>query len=244
MDIRGVNLTGLNVTDVPGVVTGNLKVSLDASTYTSGTTWADQSGNSNNYTLVNSPTWSSSNQGIFTFSSASSQYVNSFDYNTSLSMGSSATTPFTFEIWAKPSVTTNSGILLDETSNVAQNGWHDSWMEFAGGNIRISVWANNPGFSLGAYTANNWYQIVMTYSGTTLKGYVNSVQQYTGSVTRTANGGTIYYTLAGPSDITNLGGGGGYFNGSIGAMRYYNRVLTADEVLQNYRSLAWRYGLV
>ena len=242
MNITGVNLTGLNVTDVPGVVTGNLKVSLDASTYTSGTTWADQSGNGNDYTLVNSPTWSSSNRGIFTFSSASSQYVNSPDYNTNYSMGT-ASTPFTFEIWAKPSVSNNSGVLLDETGNVAQNGWHDVWMEFTGGNIRFSVWNNGAGWSLGAYTANLWYQIVMTYTGSTLTGYVNSAQQFSSAVTRTANGGTIYYTLAGPSDITNLGGGG-YFNGSIGAMRFYNRAITAAEVLQNYRSLAWRYGLV
>ena len=92
------------------------------------------------------------------------------------------------------------------------------------------------------YTANTWYQIVMTYTGTVLTGYVNSVQQYTGSVTRTGPGTAIYYTLAGPSDITNLGNGA-YYSGSIGAMRYYNRALTATEVLQNFRNLGYRYGL-
>ena len=237
MLIQGVTLTGTYITDIPSVVSANLKVVLDGTTYTSGTTWADTSGNSNNYTLVNSPTFSG---GVFTFN-GTNQYVNSPDYNATYAMGTSST-PFTFEIWAKPSGTTNSGILLDETGNVAQNGWHDSWIEFAGGNIRIGVWSNGSGFSLGAYTANNWYQIVMTYTGTVLTGYVNSVQQYTGSVTRTGNGSTIYYTLAGPSDITNLGNGA-YYSGSIGAMRYYNRALTAAEVLQNFRNLGYRYGL-
>jgi hypothetical protein len=190
--------------------------------------------------LVNAPTWSSTNQGIFTFN-GSTQYVNSPDYNAIASMGTSST-PFTFEIWAKPSGTTNSGILLDETGNVNQSGWHDSWIEFTGGNIRFSVWNNAQGFSLGAYTANNWYQIVMTYTGTVLTGYVNSTQQYTGLVTRTGPNAAIYYTLAGPADTTSLGNGS-YYSGSIGAMRFYNRALTAAEVLQNYRSIAYRYGL-
>ena len=85
MLIRGVTLTGTYVTDIPSVVTANLTVVLAGLTYSSGTTWADSSGNSNNYTLVNSPTFSG---GVFTFN-GTNQYVNSPDYNATYAMGTS-----------------------------------------------------------------------------------------------------------------------------------------------------------
>ena len=238
MLIKGVNLQGLRVTDVPSVVTTNLQIFLDGTTYTSGITWTDSTGNGNNYTLVNSPTFSN---GVFTLN-GSTQYIMSPDLNANYAMGSSAATNWTFEVWARPSGVTNSGILIDETGNPNQSGWHDSWMEFAGGNIRISVWSNGAGISLGAYTANNWYQIVMAYNGTTLYGYVNGALQNSAALTRSIPGGTIYYPLGGPADITNLGNGS-YYSGGIGAMRYYNRALTATEVLQNFRNLRNRYGI-
>ena len=34
-----------------------------------------------------------------------------------------------------------------------------------------------------------------------------------------------------------------YFNGSIANVNYYNRALSAAEVLQNYNALRGRYGL-
>jgi len=55
----------------PNIVTSGLVLQLDAANTKSypgsGTTWTDLSGNGNNGTLTNSPTFSSANGGIFTF---------------------------------------------------------------------------------------------------------------------------------------------------------------------------------
>jgi hypothetical protein len=38
-------------------------------------------------------------------------------------------------------------------------------------------------------------------------------------------------------------GYGGYFAGKLAAYRYYTKVLTAQEVLQNFNARKWRFGL-
>jgi hypothetical protein len=71
MIIQGVTLTGTYVVDLPGVVTTNLSMFLDAgnaSSYPgSGTAWTDLSGNSRNGTLTNGPTYTSADGGSIVF---------------------------------------------------------------------------------------------------------------------------------------------------------------------------------
>ena len=61
----------MSVSNGPSIVTSGLVLSLDAADKNSypgsGTTWADLSGNTNNGTLTNGPTFSSANQGSIVF---------------------------------------------------------------------------------------------------------------------------------------------------------------------------------
>ena len=70
----------------PNVVTSGLTLFLDSgfipSYKKSGSTWTDLSFSGKNATLINSPSFSSSNQGILLFSASSSQYATTADLGT------------------------------------------------------------------------------------------------------------------------------------------------------------------
>jgi len=84
------------------VLDSSLMLYLDASQVTSysgtGSTWTDLSGNSKNYTLTNSPTYSFNNGGVITFAGASSQYTTNsvalYDANSFRS--------YTMSLWVYP----------------------------------------------------------------------------------------------------------------------------------------------
>jgi hypothetical protein len=66
----------------PSIVTSGLQVYLDAANVKSypgsGTSWLDLTGNGNNFTLVNSPTWSSANGGVFETNGTTSAITSSY----------------------------------------------------------------------------------------------------------------------------------------------------------------------
>jgi hypothetical protein len=70
-----------NVWPAQPIIADGLQVHLDAGNLASysgsGSTWFDISGNSRHATLENSPTWSSSNQGFFTFNGTNQRGINS-----------------------------------------------------------------------------------------------------------------------------------------------------------------------
>ena len=63
----------------PKLVTNGLSLYLDAANSSSysgtGSTWYDVSGNNRNATLFNTPTYSTTNAGIFTFDDTSFEYA-------------------------------------------------------------------------------------------------------------------------------------------------------------------------
>ena len=95
------------------VVLTGLSIFLDAgqtASYSgSGTAWNDISGNGNNGTLVNSPTFTSAGAGsYFSFGSAGSQRT-SFTYQTPQQ---TAATAFTWNIWIYPTANSDSYVLM------------------------------------------------------------------------------------------------------------------------------------
>jgi len=70
------NLSRDNVWPPSGPVLSNILLRMDASNYSgSGTTWNDLSGNNYHATLVGSPSFSSNNEGYFTFDGTGNQYA-------------------------------------------------------------------------------------------------------------------------------------------------------------------------
>jgi len=81
-----------------------------------------------------------------------------------------------------------------------------------------------------------WNFIVHTYNGTAVSLYTNSI--FSNSYNITLNTANSPLTIGrGTYD------GYDYFAGSVGALQIYNRLLTEQEILQNYNATKGRYGL-
>jgi hypothetical protein len=217
----------------PPIVSRGLAQNLDAATYTSGSTWTALVGN--NDTLYNTPTTSTSpgGQTVLVFN-GTNQYA--MDQT-----GITSTTTFSFDVWFYASA--NGNVISEMGQSGAPNGgYHVATFQLVSGTIRVGFWTGSAtSISLGSYTTNTWTHVSWTYTGGTLIGYVNGVYVVTGSQTKSPPG-TSFYAIAAQEDTTF--GNNAYLNGRIGAYKYYNVVLTADEVKQNYNAFAnTRYGL-
>ena len=94
-----------------------------------------------------------------------------------------------------------------------------------------------------ALSYNTWYHMVITYNGTTLKGYINGAEVASASVTYDSphdDGLTVHHLLWGAGSGTNMGDGT-YYNGNMAEIRTYSDALTAPEVLANYNATKSRY---
>jgi hypothetical protein len=140
------------------------------------------------------------------------------------------------EAWIYP--TAPGGVVFAENGQQAlDGGWYDSHMEVLDtGEIKVGFWTGaEQGISLGIFPLNNWYYVVMTYAkkDTSIKGYVNGELKQSGVLAKLYPG-DLWYGIGGHT-ATNLGSGK-YFKGIIDEAAVYNVTLTADEILQNYKT--------
>ena len=94
-----------------------------------------------------------------------------------------------------------------------------------------SYWGYNAG---SGFNDGNWHHLVTTRTGTTYKIYVDKVD------TAFSNGSYGPYTVG---NTIGKGSFGGNFQGNIGPVLFYNRVLEDYEITQNYNRLKGRFGL-
>jgi len=242
--MTGVMMAALNnvasATTPP--VTSGLELYYDPSNSSSypgsGTTLFDLSLNAANATLVGSPTDAGN---WFTF--AGSQAIQTPDMS-----GLISGWQHSLEIWVRPSIVccafSDCG-----SSSYTSAGYHATGLEFY--NVGPSVinnamlWNSGTGVTRvgGAVTPlNNWYQVVRVYNGTnTAYAYVNKVKSADTSITWTTPSPGWFLSF-GSSDGTKFATGVA-FQGSIGVIRLYNKVLTLAEVTQNYNADKAKYGL-
>jgi hypothetical protein len=225
----------------PNTVTNGLVVAVDAAnlkSYQSGSTiWYDKSGNGKNGTLINGPTYSSNNGGVINFDGV----------NDTVDFGTGDTffdlPSFTIDIW------------FQSRGTVPTTGTSPGLFGFTYG-IRSSFGAANQisfGISSGSTfqyinaTVSSslrddglWYNGVFQASPTTSYLYLNGV--LVGSRAATWLGNTIY-----PTNTWRLGRDNNnptqFFTGSMASYKMYNRVLTQDEITQNYNATKGRFGL-
>jgi hypothetical protein len=218
----------------PSIVTNGLILNLDAANIKSypgsGTTWTDLSGNANNGTLTLGPTFSKDGGGSIVFDGTNS-YVNC---GTSNSINS--TSNLTIDVWVNSnSITTEQMILANAV--------------FLSAGITFEIYQSKPTFAvnpanewsptLATLLSNVWYNLVVTLNNKIVTYYINGVLDVTRTYTSTL-------TLS--SSSTSIGNWQNYttkypFNGKIPSVKYYNRALTASEVLQNYNALKSRFNL-
>ena len=220
----------------PYIVTNGLVLALDASdrnSYVSGSTaWNDLSGNGNNGTLTNGPTFSSTNGGSIVFDGS--------DDFTSLSGTINLGNTFTILSWIKPSTLAGGDYIVYGTD---ANG-NDNWFGINGNAVNLfatqATDVNNFTISGGSITSTSiWYFIGCTINGTVATVYLNGVE---------VNSVTKVFTIGSWNSSTNSIGRRGsiaqrYFPGNIASVRSYSRVLSATEILQNYNATKSRFGL-
>jgi len=230
----------------PNIVKEGLVLYLDAasgtsySPYTSGTTWRDISGNGNNGTLTNGPTYSSANGGSFVFDG-----VDDYAQITPIQP-----TFFTLSVWFKATGIPSSndlygGYLIGSNpqlfNNAVQYSLSYSWTSQR---ITFGVQSNTTPISTADNTVlrNTDYSVITVYNGQQRLIYINSLLIASDNYTTNP----IYPTTGNlNTQIGRWGFGeyGRYFNGNIYTAQIYNRALSAQEVLQNYNAQKSRFGL-
>lgn len=197
----------------------------------SGSTVTDLSRVGATGTLINTPTFSSTNGGQITLN-GTTQYITSNRPSQLITGG-----PITICIWVK--WTTSVGIqALVDNNHSSGNGFVMQERGDLGGDP--TVFTTVPaGTGIGSNVAlgnGQWVLITGTNDTVASRLYING--NLNGSFTE-AGLSTVQPTLT----MGYWQGVGRYLNGSIGSVRLYNRALTATEVKQNYDALKMRFGL-
>ena len=228
-----------------GIVTDGLVLWLDAgispSYPGSGTTWTDISGNRNNGTLTNGPTYNSSNGGSVVFDGTN-------DY---ISCGNlPATTTFTIQMFVKVlsnaggykafAGATGSGSDFNTGFNIDMQS--NSSTSFNRCSIEGVFLIASGGTNLLSSSINfgTWCNICFTVSPTYVQCYLNGVAQMGIARSNTSSSigmnslviGARIYSLPSTS-----------INANIAITQMYNRALSDTEVLQNFNSTKSRFGL-
>jgi len=216
------------------IITRGLIVHLDASAIDSypqtGTTWFDISGQTNNGTLNNGPTFNSANGGSIVLDGADDD----ISFGNILSINQ-----FTLSLWVYPGSTqTTYADILDNnhrggTSYVIQQDFTNTNQYTFG----VGDGGSGSTTSIFTLTANQWVHLTFTYNLQT-KGYINGSLFSTG-----LSAGNPNYTGIETLRLGEWGGGGRNWNGRYGNFMAYNRALAASEVLQNYNVQRSRFGL-
>lgn len=227
-----------------GVRTG-LLVYLDAGNFKSypriGTTWSDRSGNNNTATLVNGPTFITSN---ITSVAGSLVFDGTNDYaNFSSRLLTSAATDVSCFMWVYPR---SDGTLLSVIGQSAiETGYHHSSIEVgSAGGLRMGLWNGSSVSTVSStVTFNAWNNIGFTYSGTTLTGYKNGASVGTATFTWSKPPDIFFGIMAIDSTLAGILSPAAYGDGYVGGFFVYNKALTAAEVLQNHDAFRSRYGI-
>lgn len=195
-----------------------------------GTSASDSTGNGHTATWTTGLTWQPGKVGS---KSLGCDGVNA----TTVTGGLPTTAPYSYVFWIQGTTTPPTS---GNNQIVVHNGDTSDSFGFAWG-------SPTTGFDQAAYTqdasgnyiavrlttplqAGQWYHVGVTFDNTTLRIYLNGVQQSTAAVT-TMKGATGDFHFCGTPAGTST-----YFAGQLDEVKVWNYALTAAQVLQEYRS--------
>jgi hypothetical protein len=221
----------------PKIVTDGLILALDAANTKSypgsGTTWTDLSGNGNNGSLVNGPTFNSDNLGSIEFDGVS-DYV-----DTGLALIYNF--PFSFSFWIN---TTDTGDPFGSRSTSFTGSplliFRISSNDFEY-RIRGSNGQNKQVFANKKINDGKWYYIVCTTSINSCNIFINSELRNTTSNNQLdINQSDVSFMIGARN---NNGNSNAHTNILVSNFSFYNRALTSEEIQQNFNATKGRYGL-
>jgi len=223
------------------LVTNGLVLDLDAAKLASypgsGTTWFDISGNGNNGTLTNGPTFSGIGKQAAIVFDGTDDYVR-------FNSGLYGRTSFSLEYWFyQNSIESFSQEIFTSDYTTPGNTSNPGIEIYTNGTTLYfrSNYNNNTRPATTTISAGVWNHVVAICtvdSGITI--YLNGVQGNSNTPTNS------YITWN--NEPLNLGALTGYFiplafNGKISNGKVYNRALSATEITQNFNALRGRYGI-
>lgn len=239
------------------IVVDGLKIWYDASQLisypTTGTQIIDISGNAETGSLVNGPTFSTTNGGAFTLDRTDDAITGSATTNNLFAPA----TGFTVGSWVYPEYTTDDFNNTQIGGNIAgranMTGNSDltftlctAYGSFGMGAVRGIAYVYDQQNSFGyigttdRWTNNAWNYIVAGHLNTSVKIWVNGtlIGTITGIQSVYRNYTTHKYTIGYASTSAFY-----RFRGKVGSSFAYNRLLTDTEVLQNFNATRARFGI-
>ena len=194
----------------------------------SGTTWTDLSGNGNNCTLVNSPTFTSGTSGYFSLNGSNQLVRVPIGLNT---------TAHTLQVivMSTPGSKVKRTMLSCVNDGEVTSGtpYRDMVWDTTAITTYAYVTTPNLGTLSATYNLNQWYSFAIAQASSTQQGYRDSTQTITD---RTGMG-----SAGDNSDIVVGTGFWGYATMRVAAILMYDRQLSTAEITQNYDYFATRY---
>ena len=237
------------------IVREGLVLSLDAANIKSypgsGATWYDLSGNKNDCTLNNSPTYTGSFLGHFSFDGVD-------DY---LSTNINLAQNMTVNIWyrRKNSDIYQTGSLMHASVNNISSA--NTWFEltitdpYYGNGGTVEIWGysqlngSRSDFLVSPYPAsvlNQWRNMCISFNNSTGTAYMEGVRigSSTPAFTAWDTAANKYPFVFGRTRAYDFNSGSyRYTLCDIAVIQIYNRALSYDEVLKNYSATKSRFGL-
>ena len=221
-----------------GAIDPNKGISIalrSENTTTSTSTWTDLSGKGNNGTLTNGPTFDSGNGGSIVFDGTDDYVTTGTTLTDADELYANTGNAWSTSSWFNVDVI--SGVNKTVTGRSGGFGVLASygvWINDA--NLRVILRGGTTTDISTSIATNTWYNVVVTWDGTTANGYLNG-EYYTTIPVGTASNQTTYNFNIGATQSGLLH----YFDGKISQTLVYNRALTAAEVTQNFNALRGRF---
>ena len=249
----------------PRIVTNGLVLCLDAGNRQSypgsGTAWTDLSGNGENFTLYNSPSFSTNRGGELLFS-GSNDYAR---YRTSNSVDLLSSNG-TVELWFRTisstigagsynrlvSFSDETGTGSDSTSTQGTNRDYDNYFCLLKNNTAesIAVWYKNNPNAFGPATlvnTNNYFNVAINWATVsttmTFNFYLNGSLTNTTSVTQTGYSSSASCITLGQNCCGAFSSPFENSSCAFSCFKLYNRALSAAEIQQNFTALRGRFGV-
>ena len=240
MLIQGVTLTNVYVVDLPSIITTGALLYVDAGQTSSypgtGTTWTDLSSNTNNATLVGSPPFTSAGTAsYFTFNGLGSNYAST----TASKFNTTYTGKTVFFVARMTAVLAGAFRCLFGTNGNSGTRNFNTYIYSPSSGVYQMHWSAGGagGFSSNlSLTTNQWFIAAVTQTTGGLVTYY-----FNGQPVGTNTGITFIQYAANNGEYVALCDN--YWYGDIGICAVYGRVLSADELQQNYRAAALQYGI-
>ena len=199
----------------------------------SSTTLTDLTSNGYNGTIVGGPTFDTDH-----FSLSANDYFVTPDISSDIP----ADDTHTVELWFYP--TGDNGVLVQYQGQATPNSfYHFSGIEMVSGQLEFGLWQEGSGLissgPTGSVTLNTWHQVVMSYDGSHIRGYLDGVRVCKTAATfdspsdGSGASGTGFYLSVGENTATNQGDGSD-FEGRVGIFRVYNTKLNRNAIRRNY----------